>query len=200
MSRFPIFNQVEHTRLRYNRFDLTHDKKLSGKMGRLIPIQCIDLVPGDKFTVKSSAMVRLAPTIAPVMHRINVFIHHFFVPNRILWDNWENFITGGRDGLDNSVHPFLPVDLYGSSTGDLVDYLGLPVDTDVHPTAADREVNAFPFAVYQSIFEEYYNDQNVGTPMDYELLDGDNSINGDLYALRTRSWEHDYLTSALPWT
>lgn len=200
MSRFPIFNQVENTRLRSNIFDLTHDKKLSGKFGLLMPIQCIDLVPGDSFTLKSSAMVRLAPTIAPVMHRMNVYIHHFFVPNRILWDNWENFITGGKDGMDNSVHPYLEADLATATQGTLIDYFGLPIGADVDPLAKVRNVNAFPFAAYQAIFEEYYNDQNVGTTVDYELGDGDNSALLGIYELRRRSWQHDYLTSALPWT
>lgn len=200
MSRFPIFNQVENTRLRSNIFDLTHDKKLSGKFGLLMPIQCIDLVPGDSFTLKSSAMVRLAPTIAPVMHRMNVYIHHFFVPNRILWENWENFITGGKDGMDNSVHPYVTIDLFNEAQGTLTDYFGLPIGADVHALAASREVNALPFAAYQAIFEEYYNDQNVGTTVDYELTDGDNTSLPGLLNIRKRSWQHDYLTSALPWT
>lgn len=201
MSRFPIFNQVENTKLKYNKFDLTHDKKLSCKMGLLIPVQCIDLIPGDKFTIQSSAMVRLAPTIAPVMHRINVYMHHFFVPNRILWNNWENFITGGLDGQDNSVHPYVSIALGLAGTGTLHDYLGLPVGADVMSGSQARDVNAFPYAVYQSIYEEYYNDQNVGTISDYTLMDGDNSGNLNyLSQLRRRSWQHDYLTSALPWT
>ena len=199
MSRFPIFNQVENTRLKYNIFDLSHDKKLSCKMGMLIPIQCIDLIPGDQFKIQSSALVRLAPTIAPFMHRVNVFIHHFFVPNRILWDNWEDFITGGKDGGDNSVHPYYPVDCVGLSRGSLFDYLGIPVGSDAANTE-NREINAFPLAVYQAIFEEYYNDQNVGNTVDYELVDGNNIANTDLDNIRYRCWEHDYLTSALPWT
>lgn len=168
-------------------------------MGMLIPVQCIDLIPGDSVKLQSSALVRLAPTIAPFMHRVNVFIHHFFVPNRILWDNWEDFITGGLNGMDTSVHPYLPVDCYGLSRGSLHDYLGIPVGSDA-ANSEDRELNAFPFAVYQSIFQEYYNDENVGTVVDYQLVDGDNSANVQLDSIRYRCWEHDYLTSALPWT
>lgn len=199
MSKTPIFNQVQHTKPGYNIFDLTHDKKLSGKMGKLIPVMVMDCIPGDKIKIQSSAMVRLAPTIAPVMHRINVFIHHFFVPNRLLWENWEDFITGGKDGLNNSVHPYLTAQLSALTVGSLSDYLGLPVGADV-PSTGTRDVNAFPFAAYQAIFEEYYNDNNVGNTIDYQLVDGQNNLNTALTDLRDRSWQHDYLTSALPWT
>jgi hypothetical protein len=90
-----IFNINAFSKPRYNAFDLSHEKKLSCNMGDLVPIFLEEIVPGDKFKVRTELLVRLAPMIAPVMHRVNVFIHFFFVPNRIVWDNWESFITGG---------------------------------------------------------------------------------------------------------
>lgn len=199
MSKSAIFNQVENTRLKTNIFDLTHDKKLSGKMGNLIPSFVMDVIPGDKITIQSAAMVRLAPTIAPFMHRVNVSIHHFFVPNRILWDNFENFITGGRLGDDTSVSPYLKQDLNLVLRGSLEDYLGLPVEDDVPAGLPMREYSALPFAAYHKIYQDYYRDQNLEPETPVELVDGVNPLT-NLTLLNTRCWEHDYFTSALPFT
>lgn len=201
MSKTPIFNSVQHEKLRHNIFDLTHDKKLSGKMGNLIPIQIIDTVPGDTIEIASSAMVRLAPTIAPIMHRMNVYIHHFFVPNRLLWDNWENFITGGEDGNDSSVWPYFDTRLDNKAEGSLYDYLGLPVAGDVG-TTQNRKFSAMPFMAYHKIYDEYYRDQNlINANLIQKLQNGDNtSFISQLDPLRKRSYQHDYFTSALPWT
>ena len=76
-----------------NVFDLTHDVKLSCDMGNLVPIMTLEAVPGDKFNLSAEALVRFAPMTAPVMHRMDVSMHYFFVPNRILWSNWEKFIS-----------------------------------------------------------------------------------------------------------
>ena len=67
-------------------------------MGMLYPMLVQDVIPGDRFRVKSEIMMRLAPMLAPVMHRVNVYTHYFFVPNRLVWDEWEDFITGGKNG------------------------------------------------------------------------------------------------------
>lgn len=105
-----IFNQISVNKPNSNTFDLSHDRKFSMNMGELTPILDMDIVPGDKITMSSSQMLRLAPMIAPVMHKMNVFMHFFFVPNRILWDNWEDFITGGEMGNDTSVFPYITLD------------------------------------------------------------------------------------------
>jgi len=105
-----IFSMAQTNRPPRNVFDLTHDKKLTTKFGQLTPIFLMDCVPGDKVSVKTSTMVRFAPLIAPVMHDVNVYCHFFFVPNRILMKDprdWENFITGGEDGLDDTVWPYI---------------------------------------------------------------------------------------------
>lgn len=86
-----------------NRFDLSHDFKFSGNIGKLYPCLCEEIVPGDIFKVKTEALVRTAPLIAPLMHQINVYVHYFFVPNRLIWDDWREFITGGPDGTSNPV-------------------------------------------------------------------------------------------------
>jgi len=101
------FEKVEVRKPRTNVFDLSHEKKLSCGIGELIPIYLQEIIPGDMFKVRTELLIRLAPLVFPLQHRVNAYIHYFFVPNRLLWKNWENFITGGKDGDDVSVHPYV---------------------------------------------------------------------------------------------
>lgn len=82
-----IFNTIQLSKPKSNTFDLTHDVKLSAKMGSLTPILSMECVPGDKINIGADTLIRFAPLIAPVMHRMDATIHYFFVPNRITWPN-----------------------------------------------------------------------------------------------------------------
>jgi hypothetical protein len=186
-----LFNSIKLTKPKRNVFDLTHDVKMSGKMGNLMPCCIAEVVPGDSFTMASDVFLRFAPLIAPVMHRIDVSVHYFFVPNRILWDNWENFITNVPTGGI----PQIQVD--ANLTDDqkkFLDYMGVP-PAPAGSTAA--LVNALPLSAYQCIYNEYYRDENLVAPVDFELNDGIN-LTGELATLRKRAWEHDYFTASLP--
>lgn len=206
MKKGTIFNQVQQDHVKSNSFDLSHDRKFSSKFGQLTPIMVLDCVPGDKIKIKPSAMVRLAPLIAPVMHKINVFVHYFFVPNRIVWPGrkqWEDFITGGEDGLDNTpwAHADYRPDNY--STGSLPDYMGLPIADDVITSAGlFGQVSNLPFAAYQKIYNDYYRDQNLQPKVLDEVMSG--LQNPGSFALlteiRTRAWNHDYFSACLPFT
>ena len=214
-----IFNSIRMKRPRRNAFNLSYESKLTLNMGELVPIMCMPVVPGDKFRVKTESLVRLAPLVAPMMHRVNVFTHYFFVPNRLVWNEWEDFITKGVDGEDVPVFP--KIQLTGRSATDvplsdssLWDYLGLPSIKSVGgnsvltPSAnavavpEGFEVSALPFRAYQLIYNEYYRDQNLTDPVPFSLASGVTSSSMDLsvlLTLRRRAWEKDYFTSALPW-
>ncbi len=194
-----IFSKIEKTHVKSNTFDLTHDVKLSAQFGKLVPICIMDTIPGDNFHIKGNALVRLAPMLAPVMHRANVYLHYFFVPNRILWNNWEDFITGGRLGNDTSVHPYFNYNPSSWPAGLLPDHMGLPPTEDVPDADYNIQVNALPFAAYQKIYNDYYRDQNFLEEVPFELNNGENTFN-NFTAMRDRAWKHDYFTSALPWT
>ena len=84
-----LFNSISVKAPKRNHFDLTHDVKLSLDMGNLVPIMCMECVPGDRVSIGTECLLRFAPLVSPVMHRIGVYMHYFFVPNRILWKNWE---------------------------------------------------------------------------------------------------------------
>jgi hypothetical protein len=199
-----LFNSIKLQRPKKNVFDLTHDVKMSADMGNLTPILTLECVPGDKFDIGCESLIRFAPMIAPVMHRMDVSMHYFFVPNRILWSNWEKFITDANSGLvppfwayseDNTAStPFNPI---GFKTAD---YLGVPPPTLGSGLNA-ANISMLPFAAYQCIYNEYYRDQNLIPPVDYKLQDGSVStfakVN-ELFALRKRAWEHDYFTASLP--
>lgn len=125
------------------------------------------------------------------MHPVRISIRHFFVPNRLLWDDWEDFITGGPDGMDDSVFPTMqPV----QNEGDLSDYLGVPPREITDPPST---VSALPFRAYALIFNEWFRDQDLVNEVPFFTGSGlDTSTNQDLlYA----AWEKDYFTTARPW-
>ena len=192
-----IFSKVAMPRPQTNTFDLSHDRKFSGKIGELMPISVMEVVPGDKFNIKATNLTRFAPLITPIMHQASVYCHFFFVPNRILWPNWENFISGGEDGLADPTFPTVDLTIptqYGIQT--LADYLGLPTGKQI------SNVSALPFAAYQKIYQDYYRDENLITKTDVTLSDGTQSATDiiELSSMKKRAWQHDYFTSALPWT
>ena len=207
-KRGNIFTTVQTAKPRYNTFNLTHDRKFSCDFGKLIPICVMDAVPGDTFTIKPSAFVRFAPMIAPVMHRVNVFKHYFFVPNRIVWPEegankgFDNFISGGEDGMDTTVWAHTRYMPDSFSSGALPDYMGLPISTDIIGTSTNQEmpVSILPFMAYNKIWNEYYRDQNLQEKIVDKTGDGEQPISSEFMTVRERAWQHDYFTSALPWT
>ena len=210
-----IFNSVAINKPKTNSFDLSHERKFSMDMGKLTPIFCQEVVPGDRFRLNTEVLMRFAPMLAPVMHSINVYTHYFFVPNRLIWDEWEKFLNGGRNGDLEVVAPYTTFkDLTDycapnrQNLGSLLDYLGYPVGQIVAPTT---KVSVLPLRAYQLIWDQYYRDQNLtdsvfddetGSTSFIPISSGrqlTTSLNS-LTELRNRCWEKDYFTSALPWS
>lgn len=176
--------------------DMSHDHKLSCRMGNLYPVFNEDCIPGDRWRISNEALIRFAPLVAPMMHLVNVFFHTFFVPWRLLWPNFENHMTGQKvGGIDPAIPYIILNDGSYGATGGLFDHLGIPNPNDAVGSTA---VNAYQMAAYAFIWNEYYRDQRLMTPLDFALIDGNNSANIDLQSLQRRCWEHDYLTSGLP--
>jgi hypothetical protein len=198
-----IFSKVAMPRPQHNVFDLSHSRKFSMSIGKITPISVMECVPGDSFDIKTTQLVRFAPLLAPVMHESSVYCHFFFVPNRILWDNWEEYITGGEDAADPGyTPPVFPYFEFGSSAtannGTLSDYLGLP--TGATGIMNGTRVSALPFMAYAKIFNEYYRDQNLVDKITDTATNGANTPTAGWNDLQNRAWQHDYFTSALPWT
>lgn len=202
MKQNKIFQQQRMNKPPMSAFDLSREQKLSCQMGELVPTYLEEVLPGDQFRVKTETLVRFAPMLAPIMHRVDVFLHYFFVPNRIIWDEWEEFISGDQDGQYTSgeTAPVMPR-LAASSTFNssnalrkkLSDYLGLPVNQTLSGTnATELLVSRLPFYAYTAIWNEYYRDPNIHDEVPLDTSTGDN------LQLKYRSWEKDYFTSALP--
>lgn len=175
-----------------NKFSLSYQRLLSCRMGQLIPIGLTEVLPNDTIQHATTGLVRCAPMVSPVMARCDVRIHHFYVPTRILWDNWEDFITGGPDGADDSVLPTVNSGSSGFSEGSLADYFGLPTGV------ANLEVSALPFRAYNLIYNEYYRDEDLIDPVSIGTEDGPDTVTN--LQLLNCAWEKDYFTSARPWT
>ena len=197
-----------------NKFDLSREVKMSGNMGNLYPCFIQDIIPGDAFRVNTQQMVRFSPLLAPMMHNVDFKVDYFFVPYRLVWDEWKDFITGGEDGNDLPSFPRFYATQANTTNyftkGSLSDYMGIPPKAttdalagawDDVPGGAVEAISLLPFRAYQLIWHEYFRDQNVGTEFDQHTDSGIESDVSDLVeqlTLRKSNWEKDYFTSALP--
>lgn len=174
-------------------FNLSHERLSTFNGGQLVPIMCELMSPGDVWRQNTSALVRTQPMLAPVMHKVNVSIHHWFVPLRTLMvqDDWENFITGGLDGLQAPALPTITVNTgSGWAVGSLADHLGFPTGVD------DITVSAFPMRAYASIYNNFYADEQLNTPVALSTAPGPDTTTSQV--LLSGAWEKDYFTKARP--
>lgn len=208
-----IFDSIIVPKFKRSTFELQHDVKLTTDFGKLTPFLCEEVVPGDTWYNKSDVLVRFSPLIAPVMHHMYVTTHFFYVPLRLVWDDYETFESGGRDGKTEPIFPKLPMLGIKSSAGfvdtknlwkpgSLADYLNYPT-SDSNITGPGMMVSALPFRCYQLIYNDYYRDENLELDLDIDFSSGEISKDSPEYekllTLRYRAWAKDYLTSALPW-
>lgn len=162
---------------------LNHYRLATADMGELIPIGCVETLPGDVFRHNTTLFIRLSPMAAPVMHPVTARVHHFWQPHRLGWEEaggtgtWEDFITGGNSGNDAQTVPTINTT---GTVGDLLDYLGI-ADT------AGVPVNALALHAVNNIFNNWYADQDLVTQRAWN----------DLTVPRI-AWGKDYLTSARP--
>lgn len=174
-----------------SKFSLSHYKLATMNMGMIVPVGLTEVLPGDTLQQATSAFIRVTPLAAPVMHPVHVSIHHWYVPLRLIWDDFESFITGGEDGLDDSVYPTVTSGSSGFAIGSLADYLGVPTGV------ANLEVSALPFRAYDLIYNEWYRDENLVDELAISTASGaDTTTSLDLQA---HAWKKDYFTAASPW-
>lgn len=181
--------------MKRNKHSLSHNRLLSCDMGALVPIGWFEVLPGDTIQHSTSALVRAAPLVSPVMHPMDIRIHHWYVPYRMLWEGsngreFEEFITGGPQGTSL---PTFPTITFGSAPGlgSLADYLGLP------HSVAGMTVSALPFRAYAKIWNENYRDEDLEAELTVSLAGGNDTTTST--ALKNCAWEKDYFTSSRPW-
>lgn len=192
-------NPVE--RPRTNMFDLSHEHKTTMDMGYLAPTLLLEAMPDDKFYIKPEIMLRFVPLLSPVMHRIKVTQDFFFVPTRIMWKNFKKWIVEEYEA--EPPYMILNPSIAEIAVGNPLNYLGLPL-TLTKAMVDNYKLSAFPITAYNLIYDEYYRDQNLITPIyndtgEPPLLDGPNTVPVQNNILHRRAWNHDYFTSALPW-
>lgn len=212
MSKYSGFKEVQLRKPERSTFDLSHEKRVSTRIGRLTPIFISETMPNDTFFGSSEVLIKLAPMIAPIFHRLNLYVHFFFVPVRQLWVDWEQFITGGQFGPGLSGTPPIPPyvdvsDILAMNAsyldkGSNADYLGIPPipDADV-ATWLNKRMQILPFIAFDKIWHDYYRDRNFNGNVWEPWGSGDGVAYGDQpFVKRYRCWEADYFTTALPWT
>lgn len=176
--------------MKRNLFSLSHKVNLSCDQGELVPVGLVEVLPGDIFRHGTSLLIRLSPMLAPVFSQMNVTLFQFYVPTRIVWDEFENFITGGPDGDDVTVAPTIAFNS-GVAVGSLADYLGLPPGFASLPP-----VSAVPFRMYAKIFNEWIRDQDLDTELTISTASGPDTTTST--TLQNIRWEKDYFTAARP--
>lgn len=178
--------------MKRSKFNLTHTHSTTADAGQLIPFLLQPTLPGDRFRIGLKNFIRCQPMVAPLMHEVYFYTQYWYVPYRILWDNWEDFITGGGDLSASPSFPYVTAPSGGWQPGSLADYFGFPIKQ------AGIEVSAMPFRAYSEIWNTRYRDEDLQTDVGIVYTDGnDNKTNTDILS---PSWKRDYFTLARPWT
>lgn len=197
MHKFAMIPKADIPR---SAFKIQKTHKTTFDAGFLVPIYVDEVLPGDTFNLKMTAFARLATPITPVMDNMHLDSFFFFVPNRLVWNNWNHFM-GEQDNPGDSISYLVPQQVSpasGYAVGSLQDYMGLPT---VGQVGAGNTVShcAFFTRAYNLIWNEWFRDQNLQTAAVVDKGDGPDAAAATNYVLRRRGKRHDYFTSALPW-
>ena len=200
-----IFTEVQQRTLPRNKFDMSFDNKLSTDFGLLTPCLCQELMPGDEVVHEHEVYVQFAPLNALMMHRFYVKTEYFFVPNRLVYDQFNEFLVGGEYGTDTLTPPCMTMKQLNTNgqfaPRTLSDYLGLPSSGTFGSFGDARLINSMPYRAYQLIYNDWYRDENLISKLNIPIIGGleDDNDMPMLTTLRRRAWRKDYFTSQLPW-
>jgi len=194
------FAMVPRADIPRSRFSMQKTLKTTFDSGYLVPIMCEEVLPGDTFNVNLTMFGRLATPIFPVLDNLHLDSFFFFVPNRLVWNNWVKFM-GEQDNPSDSISYTIPQQVSpagGYAIGSLQDYLGLPT---VGQVTAGNTVShsALPTRAYNLIFNQWFRDENLQNSVTVDKGDGPDANASTNYTLLRRGKRHDYFTSALPW-
>ena len=192
------FSMIPRADIPRSSFKMEKAYKTSFDAGWLIPVFAEEVLPGDTFNLRMTALGRLATPIVPVMDNLYLDTFFFFVPNRLVWDNWERFM-GAQDDPDDSISYVIPQvvsPVGGFPVGSIYDYLGLPTVGQVDP-AGSISVNALYTRAYNLIWNEWFRDENLQDSIPVDKDDGPDTVTD--YQLQRRGKRKDYFTGALPW-
>lgn len=203
-STYNRFATLPKAQIQRSVFNRSHDYKTTFDSGYLIPFYVDEVLPGDSFKLNCSIFCRLATPIVPFMDNLYLETFFFFVPNRLVWKHWENFM-GQQDNPGDSTDYLIPQTVAGSNgfpSGSVADYFGIPTGVK------NLSVSSLPFRAYQLIYNEWFRDENLqdrvgawapsSTHKDDPVGDWNDTNSTGVNLLRRNKY-HDYFTSALPW-
>lgn len=212
------FSDAPAMYMRRTKFDRSHVYKTTFNSGKLVPVFVDEVLPGDTTRMSVNYFARLATPIKPIMDNIYLDWFFFFVPNRLVWDHWQNFCFEQEDPGDSTDYVIPTVTATGNSengyVGSLWDYFGLPVNT----TGNLSGISALPFRAVYLIWNEWFRDENLQKSVKIqkgdtnEVLDSSRASDQPSWVFSSgttivpglacppRGKRHDYFTSALPWT
>lgn len=188
-----LFSQVPTAQIPRSKFNRSHGLKTTFDSGYLVPIFVDEVLPGDTFIMDCTLFARVATLISPIMDNMYIDTFWFFVPERLLFEHFEN-MCGQQDNPTDSTDYLFPIVKSPTGTGfevgSIADYFGLPTGVP------NLEVRAEPFRAYNLIYNEWFRDENLQESLPFTKADSDQYSN---YKLVRRGKRHDYFTSALPW-
>ena len=212
------FSDAPAMYMKRTKFDRSHVYKTTFNSGRLIPVFVDEVLPGDTTRMSVNYFARLATPIKPIMDNIYLDWFFFFVPNRLVWEHWQNFCFEQEDPDDSTDYVIPTVAATGNSdnvyVGSLWDYFGLPVNTSGNLSG----ISALPFRGVYLIWNEWFRDENLQKSVKIqkgdtnEVLDSSRAADQPSWVFTSgtsifpglacppRGKRHDYFTSALPWT
>lgn len=185
------FSNIPRADINRSTFFTPEVYKTTMDAGWLVPFYTDEVVPGDTFNIKTQVFGRLATPLHPIMDNLHLETFFFFVPNRLIWDNWQAFMGEQDDPMD-PVEYIVPEINSGDGFAELslADYFGIPTKVPNLP------VNSLHFRAYNLIYNEWFRDENLIEPVEVPTGDSDSASN---YTLLKRGKRHDYFTSCLPW-
>ena len=212
-----IFTDVKVQKFPRHKFNKSYFNKFTCNHGYLIPFFVDDVVPGDRIDAKVFGRVQLQPLATSMMQNIRVYFRYFYVPYRLIWDDWDKFITQDAQSevafsVPTTIMQYNHLNAQASQVGNLLDMMGVgifnpdtstesPVDYIRFDSASALQFNLFRFGAYQLVWDYYFRDENLQEPVFNEdnYKTGHNHFNGNYSQLLPVAYEKDYFTTALPW-
>jgi hypothetical protein len=192
------FTMIPKADIPRSSFDCQSTHKTTFDAGYLVPVYVDEMLPGDTFRLNMTAFARLATPLYPVMDNMHLDSFFFFVPNRLIWSNWQKFM-GQQANPDSSISYVVPQQVSptgGYAIGSLQDYMGLPTVGQVSNTGTVSHCAFWPRA-YNLIYNEWFRDENLQNSVTVDTGDGPDNVAN--YNLLRRGKRKDYFTSSLPW-
>lgn len=213
-----IFNEVHVQKFPRHKFNKGYFNKFTCNHGQLIPFFVDDVVPGDRIDCKTFGRVQLQPLATSMMQNIRVYFRYFYIPYRLIWEDWDKFITQDAQSevaitVPHTIMQQGPLNAQRNNVGNLLDMMGVgifnpdpnnvtnPNIGQVFESGSALQFNLFRFGAYQLVWDYYFRDENLQEPVfnEQNYSTGFNKFSGNYSQLLPVAYEKDYFTTALPW-